>query len=141
MRIRLAPVLAAALSGCYGAPAVGAAIPGAGRATLEPTFSSIDNLVFTPRCATAACHSGTNGTPLSLAAESRYLDLINAPSQEVPEVPLVTPSAPSRSYLLLKLRGLQDSVGGSGDAMPPGDPLSDDELQVVETWISDGAPP
>jgi hypothetical protein len=133
--------VAAMLPACLGAPDVGPVIPGGGLPPLEPTFSSINALILSPRCAAAACHGGAGGTPPSLLPEAAYLDLLGVASDEAPGVALVAPSQPEASYLLLKLQGRQASVGGTGSQMPPdGDLLSDDELPAVETWILAGAP-
>jgi len=50
--------------------------PGGG---LEPTFSSIQTNIFTPKCVDAGCHPG-NFAPMSLRAGAAYGNLVNRPS-------------------------------------------------------------
>ncbi len=70
-----------------------------------------------------------------------YDMLVERLSHQLPSMPLVTPSAPEESYLVHKLRGTHLDVGGEDDAMPPGnrEPLSEEEIQLVEEWILAGA--
>ena len=129
MRPPLALALAAILPACA-APAVGSAVPGGGQVPIEATFSSINALVFTPKC--ASCHSGANNIPLNLTAEAAYAALVNAPSTQTTEMLLVTPRDLDQSYLMLKLSGIGD--------MPIDGPLPDEELAAIAAWILDGAP-
>jgi hypothetical protein len=105
------------------------------------TYSSLSATIFVPRCATSACHSGgpptTTGIPVSLDPAVGWSQLVLAPLM------LVQPSRPGDSYLVNKLRGTQQSVGGLGDRMPPtsaGAALSEAEILNVEAWIANGAP-
>jgi hypothetical protein len=133
-------IFVAFLPACLGQPAVGAPAPGGGQAALQATFSSIETLVFSPRCSAAACH-GQGGTPPRLDAEGAWFRLVDAPSEQAPGLPLVSPSDPSRSYLLHKLVGEQAAVGGWGTPMPPdGAALSADEIDTIRAWIAGGAP-
>jgi hypothetical protein len=138
MRPPLALALAAFLPACA-APTVGAAVPGGGQIPIEPTFSSISAVVFTPRCTSSACHAGTGSAPLNLTSEAAYAALVNAPSTQTSEMALVTPREPDRSYLMLKLLGTHASTG-IGAVMPPdGERLPDDELTAIAAWILAGA--
>lgn len=139
MRPPLALALATVLSACA-APAVGPSIPGGGVIPLEPTFSSISAVVFTPRCTSSACHGGTGSAPLDLTPDKAWLALVNAPSTQTEEMPLVSPQEPERSYLLLKVLGTHATTG-FGAAMPPdGDTLGDDAVAAITGWIANGAP-
>lgn len=140
MRTAAALLLIALLPACA-APAVGPSIPGGGFPPVERTLPSISAGIFTPRCASSACHGGTGNAPLDLRPEAAWLALVNAPSTQTDELPLVTPLDPDRSYLLRKLLGTHATTG-SGAAMPPdGDPLDPEQLQAISDWIADGAPP
>lgn len=44
------------------------------------------------------------------------------------------------SYLWHKLEGTHEDVGGTGSKMPLGPALSDADTQVIEDWITAGAP-
>lgn len=140
MRPLSGPALAVLLSACLAGPDVGAAIPGGGPPPLAPRLSSLQPLIFTPRCASSACHAGSNGTPLSLVEGATFAAVVSVPAEQAPDLALVAPGDPSRSYLVLKLRGTHEAAGGYGTSMPPnGDLLSGEERQAIEDWITVGA--
>ena len=117
---------------------------------LGPTPSSMVSLqrdvqpIFTASCAVSGCHdSGSVSAGMTLE-EGRLFDpiegIVGVPSQEAPGVLRVKPGSSAESYLIHKLQGTQDSVGGEGDPMPQGGPpLSDPILQVIRDWIDQGA--
>jgi len=52
----------------------------------------------------------------------------------------IKPDFPEASYLLRKLQGTHLDAGGSGVRMPFGQPpLSDNILNMISQWISEGA--
>ncbi len=109
-------------------------------------YSTVSSSIFVPRCATTACHSGgpppSSGVPVSLDPGAGWSQLVSVPSVQAPRH-LVEPGHPENSYLVNKLRGTQTSVGGYGDRMPPpaaGEPLTEEEILSIETWIGSGAP-
>jgi hypothetical protein len=66
------------------------------------------------------------------------------------DMPRVTPFAPERSFVMLKVQGCQNAVGltcrGSTSSTPCGarmpaisDPLSDGKRAMLSRWIADGA--
>lgn len=135
----MALALAAILPACA-VPEVGAAVPGGGQVPVEPTFSSISAVVFTPKCTSSACHAGTGSAPLDLTSEGAYAALVNAPSVQTSEMALVTPREPDQSYLMRKLLGTHASTG-IGAVMPPdGELLPSEELAAIAAWILAGAP-
>ena len=66
--------------------------------------------------------------------------VVNTPSSDLPSMDLVEPGDPSNSYLYLKLTSSYIEVGGAGSDMPPSGPLSSANLEVISTWITEGAP-
>lgn len=100
-------------------------------------------------CAQGDCHGGAapaEGLDLSIDAYDR---LIGVPSmQSATAMPLITPGAPSESYLWQKLVGTQTcpAVGGQGERMPKApdggtlDPFNDAQMRHLTTWICAGAP-
>ncbi|MEQ1570171.1 MAG: c-type cytochrome [Myxococcota bacterium] len=79
-----------------------------------------------------ACHLDgfeSGGFALDGAPES----LLDAPSRA--GMPYVTPGEPDDSYLLHKLAGTHEEVGGFGARMPIGPPWSDTDLAAVDEWI------
>ncbi|HET6583417.1 MAG TPA: hypothetical protein VFG69_08215, partial [Nannocystaceae bacterium] len=101
------------------------------------TFSGHVQPILDARCATAGCHGAlapASGLDLTKGVARANLLL---PSLQNPDVPRVTPGNPTNSYLITKLTG----NGLAGLQMPlMATPLSADELEVVRTWISYGAP-
>ena len=78
--------------------------PGGG---LEPTFSSIQTNILTPKCVNAGCHPGSLA-PMSLRAGAAYGNLVNSPSAF--GIPRVDPGDADNSALYLKVIG-DNSVG------------------------------
>jgi mono/diheme cytochrome c family protein len=135
--------VAAALAavGCVPGPEVGPYTPNVGDAT-PATFTAITQEILVPRCATSACHSGNPppNAPVSLDADRAWQELVGVPAQQAP-LALVEPGDPSRSYLVLKLRGTASDVGGLGTPMPINDELlTEAQLLAIEAWILNGAP-
>jgi hypothetical protein len=104
--------------------------------TLQPTFQSIQDRVFTPMC--TGCHAGA-AAPLGLRLDegSSYALLVNAASVEVPSLQRVQPGNPDSSYLIQKLEG----TAAVGSRMPlNAPPLPASTIAVIRQWITNGAP-
>lgn len=105
---------------------------------LQPTFSSIRTQVFQVWC--VACHSGVGRVPdggFRLDANVAYGELVNAQSSDKAAAVRVVPGNPNDSYLIQKLEGRSDIVGGR---MPLGGPfLSQADIDVIRAWIAQGA--
>ena len=103
--------------------------------SIEPTLASIQDNVFSPICTT--CHAGAaapNG--LRLEEGMSHAMLVNVPSLEVPALLRVEPGNPDDSYLVQKIEGTA-AVGGR---MPlGGQPLSQETIDAIRQWITDGA--
>ncbi|MBI3610527.1 MAG: hypothetical protein HY204_07495 [Nitrospirae bacterium] len=143
-------VMAALLSGCGGGGSGG----GSGNPLPFPaTLSSIQQNIFTPRC--ASCHVlggagyvGTGPRGLDLSTQPlAYANLVNidsvqngcGPTSNQPCGVRVIPVDPNNSYLIRKLEGRDISSGT--DQMPrSGCCLTQTEIDVVRQWILDGAP-
>jgi hypothetical protein len=102
------------------------------------SFSSDIVPILKSRC--AACHlTGTEAGKLSLAPKTAYSNLVNVQSNES-EWLRVKPGSPDDSYLVMKLEGHQLDRGGKGAQMPFGaDPLDNDTLAMIRSWIAAGA--
>jgi hypothetical protein len=103
--------------------------------TLQPTFQSIQDNVFTPVC--TGCHAGA-AAPLGLRLDegSSYALLVNASSVEVPASMRVQPGNPDASYIIQKLEGTA-AVGARMPLNAP--PLPASTIAVIRQWITDGA--
>ena len=78
----------------------------------------------------------------NLPTYDALVDADGVQTQAAPDVKLVVPGEPERSYLLAKMRGAQSQLvgGGAGARMPIGaEPRPDDELELVARWIACGA--
>lgn len=108
---------------------------GDGDATLQPTFESIQDNVFTPVC--TGCHAGA-AAPLGLRLDegASYALLVNAASAEVPALQRVQPGNPDASYLIQKIEG-SAAVGARMPLNAP--PLPQATIAVIRQWITDGA--
>jgi hypothetical protein len=113
---------------------------------LTPTLSSIQAQIFTNsdssgRRACASCHTDVGRTPsagLNLKDGTAFASLVGRPSARKPGSTFVVPGDPDGSYLIQKLQGRSDIVGGR---MPLGGPpyLTDGQMLVVRRWIALGA--
>ena len=104
--------------------------PGGG---LEPTFSSIQSNILTPKCVNAGCHPGSLA-PMSLQAGVAYGNLVNRPSAF--GIPRVDPGDADNSALYLKVIG-DNSVGSR---MPLNrNALTTPETDAIRDWINGGA--
>ena len=102
------------------------------------TLVRLSGEIFTPRCVTSGCHSGTaRAGGLSLQAEDIATAIVDMPSEAKPDYKLVAPGDPVNSYLLMKMRG---DEGIAGDRMPPARALEEEQIALVEEWVEDGAP-
>jgi hypothetical protein len=103
------------------------------------TLTSIQTSVFTPRC--AACHTGVGTTlpgALNLtSAAASHAALVSSASLEAPSLNRVAPGSASDSYLIHKLEGDPNIVGGR---MPAGGPfLERTTVDSIRLWITNGA--
>ncbi len=87
------------------------------------------------------CHT-VEISSLPMEPENAYTNLFDVPAVEMPLMDRVDPGAPEMSYLMHKLWGSFQEVGGMGSQMPNGaDPLPAETLARIELWILQGAPP
>lgn len=111
--------------------------------TVEPTMASIQMQIFTPTCATSNCHSSAQGEGglvlVAGASHKNLIDVVPSTRDAMLEGMLrVDPGDPANSFLIEKLRGVPAT---KGRRMPYGGPyLSDAEIDVIEEWITNGAP-
>lgn len=104
--------------------------------TVTVSLARLSTEIFTPKCATAGCHSGSfapEGMDLSSGAIAAAI--IDVPSNQRPGVKRIDPGNPDGSYLIQKIRGT-----GANSQMPIGGSLSAAELQLIVDWVEAGAP-
>ena len=113
---------------------------------LTPTFSSIQRDIFEaadssgrPSC--SSCHNPNGGAfrqvGLDLSTTGSHESLVGVASRQKPGVLRVAAGDPDNSYLLQKLEGRTDIIGGR---MPNRGPyLSDGQMAIIRRWIELGA--
>lgn len=96
--------------------------------------------IFDDHC---SCHEDANGAgKLILTMEDAYMNMIDVPSDQVPEMMLIKKGGTAEeSYLWHKLNNTQDDVGGKGKKMPPGGKLKMADLDLIKQWLDEGANP
>ena len=111
---------------------------GSGAISLAPTLASIQDNVFSIRCAVPGCHGGpTAQQGLRLDPGFAYGNLINVASPRDQNLIRVIPGNPDASFIIQKLEGTQTL----GDRMPLFGPyLPQTTIDVIRQWIHDGAP-
>lgn len=124
-----------ALAGCPSAPTP--------TATRAASFAEIQQAIFAPRCAVAPCHDSQFASgDLVLEDEVAYAELVGvAPFIEAARdagLLRVDPGNPENSLLLIKLVGPPLEYGSRMPLL--GDPLSAEEIALIEAWIAAGAP-
>jgi uncharacterized protein YjdB len=101
---------------------------------VQPIFNT-----STPAC--TSCHPSAAG--MDLTAGSSYANIVNQNAAEVPAMKRVRPFMPDSSYLVHKIQGTQNSVGGTGARMPLGCSgngcLSNASINLIRNWILQGA--
>ena len=110
---------------------------GEGEGTLtEATLAQVSE-VFAVSCAFSGCHSG--GEPAAgLSLEGDFAGrIVGVASEQRPGFKLVDPGNPNKSYLLMKVRADDEIIS---QQMPPGAPLSAEQVEIIRAWIAVGAP-
>lgn len=104
-----------------------------------PTFTQVDDDVFSKGCAFSSCHGGGSGGLHLNGTAADHDALVDAPSTGKSGATLVVPGDADASYLVQKLEGAADIVG---DPMPAGaDALDPALIAEVRAWIDAGALP
>jgi len=100
------------------------------------TFSTVQKEVFNVSCALAGCHSGANAAAeMDLSSGKAFNNLVNVPSISNTSFVRVQAGNSANSFLIKRLR----NIGESSGIMPPSGKLSENAIQLVETWINNGA--
>lgn len=105
----------------------------------EPTFTNIQDNIFSLNCALSGCHAGSSPQQgMNLSEGQAYNNIVNVPSNEMPNLLRINPNNPDQSYLFLKIQGDPSIIG---ERMPLGrPPLSAEQIDLIRRWILDGAP-
>ncbi len=142
--LRLAGFLAAALVVQLACAGDGTGVDiGNGNGGGDVTLSANVQPIFTSNCATIGCHVGTDAPPIGqgmdLSAGNAFSNIVGVQSAEA-SLLRVNPGNPDQSYLVNKIEGTQNSVGGSGGRMPLGrSALPASQIATIRSWIAAGA--
>lgn len=136
--MRLSLLLTAALlwAGCGGDDSTVGPDGSDGEGALtEATLAQVSE-VFAVSCAFSGCHSG--GDPAAgLSLEGDFAArIVGVASEQRSDLKLVDPGNPNKSYLLIKVRGDDEIIS---QRMPPGNPLSAEQVEIIRAWIASGA--
>jgi hypothetical protein len=104
---------------------------------LEPTFSSISELIFSKKCALYTCHSPAyyhKSGNLDLSSKDAYFSLVNVRSIVFPDKFRIKPGDPDNSNLINRLEG----TVLAGIALERNS-IGKEEINVIREWIKDGA--
>ena len=96
------------------------------------SYNKILNDVF---ISCASCH--LNGAKAGGLDLSDYENIVNATSNQMPSLMLIKPGVPDSSYLYMKVTGAD---GITGSRMPPGENLTEEQLDLLRSWILADAP-
>lgn len=129
------------------APDAGASNVDAAPGTLLQAVAAI----VIPKCAVAGCHdavSKTHAMDLSTPEKihSNWVDVRGFDHCTSMNTLRVIPGDPEASLVMLKVEGISVCLQSQRMPLPPREPLSDGEIDVIRAWIaagapSDGAPP
>jgi len=125
----------ALLAGCAG--------DGPAGTSSEAWFVRLQNEILNQKCVSAGCHNPQSNAGNLILTEGFSFDALVQvrPDNSVAAsdgLLRVTPFLPEESFLMVKVIG---PGVGEGNQMPLGaDPLSEDEVSLIENWILNGAP-
>ncbi|MBW2509972.1 MAG: hypothetical protein JRE81_15180 [Deltaproteobacteria bacterium] len=108
------------------------------------TYEAIQETIFEAKgCTASACHGNAMLGGLDLRAGASFDALVRQSSTIDPSIERVKPGDQDLSVLYRKLAAATqgDDLTGLGQAMPINEePLSDDQLDALRSWIRAGAP-
>ncbi len=105
------------------------------------SFAAHVETILDASCALGGCHSASDPQEgMNLTAGAAYGSIVNVQSNQS-SLLRIDPGEPDDSYLVHKIQGTQNTVGGSGDRMPQGGPfLSTNQINIIRAWVSADAP-
>ena len=101
------------------------------------TFSGTIQPIFNFNCAVSACHVQGHSTGMDLTEENSYDLVVNVVSKNYGPAFRVKPFSPDSSVLYHKVA----NTGKYGGVMPPGGQISSEDIDLIKTWITEGAMP
>ncbi len=101
------------------------------------TLTDVQTQIFTPSCALSGCHTGASPAQgMDLSDGQAFSNIVGVPSAQNASLDRIEPGDPDNSYLVQKVEG----TASGGGRMPLGQPpLSNDLIQLLRSWVADGA--
>lgn len=100
------------------------------------TLTEVERRVFQPSCAFSSCHRGpAPAAELDLQGRT-FARLVGVAATQVATRQRVVPGDAEASYLFEKLSHASPAVG---ERMPPATPPDVAQLELVRSWIENGA--
>lgn len=108
-------------------------------ATSRVSFANDVVPMFVASC--TSCHGGESPSASLNLETNAYDNLVGVYSTRVePQMMFVKAGDPANSYLVHKLQGTHEAVGGRGQRMPrSAEPWTDEQMELIIRWISEGA--
>ena len=77
---------------------------------------------------------------MNLSAGVSYDFIVSVPSNQLASMARIEPGSADLSYLVNKIQGTQQAVGGSGNQMPlSGSALAASDIEIIRAWAQAGA--
>ena len=126
-------------------------LPATDLTTPQVSFKTDIHPEFLRSCGLFVCHGSrqgyNQGIYLGQDLALTYAAMVNVPADQLREMNYVTPGDPAKSYLMVKLDGLQCTMhdrcvdGNCGEPMPNGlSQLPLTKRDTIRRWIAQGAP-
>ncbi len=104
------------------------------------TMTEFQNTVLTPSCTFSACHDSASPEEGLDLTPSAFVSIVGVASNQS-TLARIEPGSADNSYLMHKLDGTHEQVGGSGLSMPRNQALLGVAVRArIRAWINDGAP-
>ncbi|UCE05948.1 MAG: hypothetical protein JSW07_20550 [bacterium] len=103
----------------------------------DPSLASDIQPIFTAKCAIASCHDTFAQAGLDLTKDKAYDNLVDVPSTNDPSKIRVVRNNANSSYLFIKIA--EQPADGTARMPIGGNPLPDNEIQLIQNWIDQGA--
>jgi hypothetical protein len=135
--LSLSLALALLIGGCFSEHTTG---PSGGAVS----FAADVQPILSGSCALSNCHGTSNanpaGKPMVLATGQAYDNIVGVSAAQLTSMQRIRAGEPNNSYLIHKLQGTHQSVGGSGGRMPLGSAaLSQAQIDLIRRWVTEGA--
>lgn len=103
----------------------------------DPSLASDIQPIFMAKCAIASCHDAFAQAGLDISKDKAYDNLVDVPSTNDPSKIRVVRNNADSSYPFINIAG--QPADGTTRMPIGGNPLPDNEIQLIQNWIDQGA--